>query len=69
LGKNKFTYKKTISGIYLDIPNDQNKIYLTFDDGPTPEITDCVITKKYGATATFFALVKNILDNLKYLKE
>jgi peptidoglycan/xylan/chitin deacetylase (PgdA/CDA1 family) len=51
LGENKFTNK--ILGIYLDIPNDQNKIYLTFDDGPTPEITDWVITKNMALQPLF----------------
>ncbi|MDV7186149.1 polysaccharide deacetylase family protein [Lutibacter sp. TH_r2] len=41
--------------------NDKS-IYLTFDDGPTPEITDWVLTelKKVNAKATFFCIGKNI---------
>ncbi|MFA5300996.1 MAG: polysaccharide deacetylase family protein [Lutibacter sp.] len=37
-------------------------IYLTFDDGPTPGITDWVLNelKKYEAKATFFCIGKNI---------
>ena len=37
-------------------------IYLTFDDGPTPEITDWVLNelKKHEAKATFFCIGKNI---------
>lgn len=37
-------------------------IYLTFDDGPTPEITEFVLTqlKKYNAKATFFCIGKNV---------
>ncbi|WP_088323945.1 polysaccharide deacetylase family protein [Polaribacter tangerinus] len=37
-------------------------VYLTFDDGPTPEITPFVldILKKYNAKATFFCIGKNI---------
>ena len=44
------------------IPNNQNKIFLTFDDGPTPEITPWVldILKKNNAKATFFCIGKNI---------
>jgi peptidoglycan/xylan/chitin deacetylase (PgdA/CDA1 family) len=40
-------------------------IYLTFDDGPTPEITDWVLDKlkQYNAKATFFCLGKNIEEN------
>jgi len=42
-------------------PNEKS-IYLTFDDGPTPEITDWVLNtlKQYNAKATFFCIGKNI---------
>ena len=41
---------------------EKKTIYLTFDDGPTPEITTYVLDtlKKYNAKATFFCLGKNI---------
>ena len=63
--KTSLLIKKIFSGYIWDIPNDQNKIYLTFDDGPTPEITDWVLQllKKHGATATFFCIGKNIVNN------
>ncbi|NEW79049.1 MAG: polysaccharide deacetylase family protein [Gelidibacter sp.] len=37
-------------------------LYLTFDDGPTPEITEWILNelKKYDAKATFFCIGKNI---------
>ncbi len=37
-------------------------IYLTFDDGPTPEITEWTLQElnKYNAKATFFCIGKNI---------
>jgi len=40
-------------------------IYLTFDDGPTPGITEKVLTilDKFNAKATFFCLGKNVKDN------
>jgi peptidoglycan/xylan/chitin deacetylase (PgdA/CDA1 family) len=40
----------------------EKNIYLTFDDGPTPEITEWTLTqlKKYNAKATFFCIGKNI---------
>lgn len=40
----------------------KKEIYLTFDDGPTPEITNLVLDelKKYDAKATFFCIGKNI---------
>ncbi len=41
------------------------QIYLTFDDGPTPEITDFVLEclNEYKAKATFFCIGKNVLAN------
>ena len=38
------------------------EIYLTFDDGPTPEITTYVLDelKKHNAKATFFCIGKNV---------
>ncbi|WP_179334314.1 polysaccharide deacetylase family protein [Winogradskyella costae] len=43
--------------------NTKNKeLYLTFDDGPTPEITDWVLStlNDYNAKATFFCIGNNI---------
>lgn len=39
-----------------------DSIFLTFDDGPTPEVTPRVldILDKFGAKATFFCLGKNV---------
>jgi len=57
--------KKIFSGYIWDIPNSENKIYLTFDDGPTPEITEWVLEqlKKHQAKATFFCIGKNIKNH------
>jgi len=40
-------------------------VFLTFDDGPTPGVTDRVleILAKYNACATFFCLGKNIVNH------
>lgn len=45
-------------------------VYLTFDDGPTPEITPFVldILKKYNAKATFFCIGKNIENHPNLFK-
>lgn len=47
------------------IPNDQNRIYLTFDDGPHPQVTPEVldILAHYRAHATFFLLGEHIVHN------
>ncbi len=43
----------------------RKRVYLTFDDGPTPAITPWVLEQlaKAGAKATFFALAKNVEQN------
>jgi peptidoglycan/xylan/chitin deacetylase (PgdA/CDA1 family) len=51
----------------------ERQIYLTFDDGPTPEITDFVLEclAEYNAKATFFCIGRNVathptlLDRIK----
>ena len=60
--KTSLLIKKLFSKYVWDIPNTENKIYLTFDDGPTPEITEWVLQelKKYNAKATFFCIGNNI---------
>ena len=44
----------------IDTPH--KELYLTFDDGPTPEITNWVLSilKEYNAKATFFCIGNNI---------
>ena len=44
----------------------EKKIYLTFDDGPTEDLTDWIlkILERYHAKATFFCLGKNV-EHLK----
>lgn len=44
------------------IPSESKKVYLTFDDGPTPAVTAWVLKelKKYNAKATFFCIGENI---------
>lgn len=46
------------------------QIYLTFDDGPTPEITDFVLEclAEYEAKATFFCIGKNVVENPGIIK-
>lgn len=49
-------------------------IYLTFDDGPTKELTNWIVDElnKFDAKATFFCIGKNIErfpENLQYVSE
>ncbi|MFP4663391.1 MAG: polysaccharide deacetylase family protein [Bacteroidales bacterium] len=43
------------------VPDDNKSVFLTFDDGPTPGITDQVLSilEKYDAKGTFFCLGRN----------
>ena len=45
-----------------DIPSKDKVVYLTFDDGPIPEVTEWVldILKKKGIKATFFCIGDNV---------
>ncbi|MFT4032181.1 MAG: polysaccharide deacetylase family protein [Siphonobacter sp.] len=44
------------------IPSEEPTIYLTFDDGPIPEVTEFVLAEleRVGAKATFFCIGDNI---------
>jgi len=48
--------------IYWDIKDTEKTIYLTFDDGPIPEVTPKVLLllNKYNAKATFFMVGENV---------
>ena len=58
-------FKKIFPSYIWSFTTQQKNIYLTFDDGPTPEITTFVLDelKKYQAKATFFCIGKNIKKN------
>lgn len=45
--------------------DDSREVYFTFDDGPTPEITNFVLDclAQYEAKATFFCIGKNVVSN------
>jgi len=45
-----------------NLETENKKVYLTFDDGPTPDVTSWVLDKlkKFNAKATFFALGRNV---------
>ncbi|TVZ56120.1 peptidoglycan/xylan/chitin deacetylase (PgdA/CDA1 family) [Lutibacter sp. Hel_I_33_5] len=51
--------------------SNKKELYLTFDDGPTPEITTFVLEelKKYNAKATFFCIGKNIKNHPTIFKQ
>ncbi|MEQ9188793.1 MAG: polysaccharide deacetylase family protein [Cryomorphaceae bacterium] len=53
--------KPLAKDLVFDLPNDRKAIYVTFDDGPHPEITPDVLRllDQYDAKATFFLIGKN----------
>lgn len=54
--------KRVFPILTWDIPSNKKVIYLTFDDGPTEDITHWVLSelKKYNAKGTFFCIGKNV---------
>lgn len=54
--------KSLFPNFVWNITTNENELYLTFDDGPTPEITPWVLStlKNYKAKATFFCIGNNI---------
>ena len=53
------------------IPTEEKVLYLTFDDGPIPEITPWVLEtlKKFNAKATFFCVGDNVKANPSVFKQ
>ena len=53
------------------IPTTENKIFLTFDDGPVPGPTDFVLEqlKAHQAKATFFCIGNNLVQNNALFRE
>lgn len=63
LVKSPAIIKKYYPNLIWEVPNSENKIYLTFDDGPIPEITEWVldVLKQYNIKATFFCIGDNVV--------
>ena len=61
--KSPFWLKKIYSDLFWEIPEQEKKIFLTFDDGPHPVITLQVldVLKTYNAKATFFCIGNNVV--------
>lgn len=63
--------KNLFSNYVWSISTTEPKVYLTFDDGPTPEITEWVLEqlKQYDAKATFFCIGINIEKHPEIFKK
>jgi peptidoglycan/xylan/chitin deacetylase (PgdA/CDA1 family) len=60
--KTPWIVRKLFPSYIWKIPSSDKNVYLTFDDGPHPEITPWVLNEleKYNAPATFFCIGKNV---------
>ena len=54
--------KKIYPSFIWSFPKEEDGLFLTFDDGPCPQVTPWVLDQldKYGAKATFFCIGKNV---------
>jgi len=57
--------KSLFPNLVWNISTDKKELYLTFDDGPTPIITDWLLDllSQYNAKGTFFCIGNNIEKN------
>ncbi|ALJ05250.1 polysaccharide deacetylase [Pseudalgibacter alginicilyticus] len=60
--KTPLLIKKLFPNYIWDVSTSKKVIYLTFDDGPTPHITNWTldVLKQYNAKATFFCIGNNV---------
>ncbi|MCB0445587.1 MAG: polysaccharide deacetylase family protein [Gelidibacter sp.] len=60
--KTPLVVKKMFPNYVWNMATDEKIIYLTFDDGPTPEITNwtLAVLNEYNAKATFFCIGNNV---------
>jgi peptidoglycan/xylan/chitin deacetylase (PgdA/CDA1 family) len=63
--KTNFLMRALYPDFLWRIPTNEKEIYLTFDDGPIPEITEFVLEElaKFNAKATFFCIGDNIVKH------
>ena len=54
--------KKIYPAAIWSFPQEKDGVFLTFDDGPCPEVTPWVldVLDKFNAKATFFCIGKNV---------
>jgi peptidoglycan/xylan/chitin deacetylase (PgdA/CDA1 family) len=63
--KSPWLLRRLYPSLTWSIPSHDKTVYLTFDDGPHPEITSGVLAnlKEYNAKATFFCIGKNVVNH------
>lgn len=57
--------RRLFSGFVWEVPANGKVVYLTFDDGPTPHITEWVLHQlsNFNAKATFFVIGNNVTSH------
>jgi len=62
VSKTPAVVKALYSSLVWNMPRNTNRVYLSFDDGPHPQITDEVLTQldRFKAKASFFCIGDNI---------
>lgn len=65
LAKTPIWVRKLFGSSIWDMPGTPKALYLTFDDGPHPQVTSFVLNEldKFGAKATFFCIGKNVVEH------
>lgn len=65
LVKTPYLIKKYFSKFVWEVPHSSRSIFLTFDDGPTPGVTDFVLNEldKFQAKASFFCIGEKAKKN------
>ncbi|HYG50590.1 MAG TPA: polysaccharide deacetylase family protein [Flavobacteriales bacterium] len=71
VSKTPAVVKALYSSLVWNMPRHTNNVYLTFDDGPHPQITADVLTQleQYNAKASFFCIGNNILKFPEVFKQ
>ncbi len=66
-----FLYRMLFPETVWRIPGKEKTVYLTFDDGPIPEVTPWVmdLLDKYHIKATFFCVGDNVVRNPELFRE
>ena len=71
LAKIPFLLKFLLPNRLWNLPREEKAIYLTFDDGPIPEVTPWVLEqlRHYNAKATFFCIGDNVRKHPEVLQQ
>lgn len=62
IAKIPYLVKKYYPNLIWEIKTEKQEVFITFDDGPIPDVTPWVLEtlKKYQAKATFFCIGENV---------